>query len=122
MALANPVFLAGVCPLSLFHSLRQVKTFQTGKTNFLLSVEPNQATIQLTGLREMLVSYLCTWQCVKNANSLGNVLHILDQQQLEQFFFTLSRGRKKKSISVQTVVYLHYKQQLLSITGIQLPE
>lgn len=35
----------------------------------------------------MLVSYLCTWQCVLNTNSPGNVLQVLDQQQLEQIFY-----------------------------------
>lgn len=68
---------------------------------FLLSVEPNQAMIQLAGLREILASSLCTWQCVQHTDSLGNVLPVLDQEQLEQFFTLMCRGKKKKSISVQ---------------------
>lgn len=88
-----------------------------------MSVEPNQAMIQLTGLREMLVSYLCTWQCVLNTNSLGNVLQVLDQQQLEQIFYFDEKGKRRNLFQCSdSSKFTLQTQQLLSITGIQLPE
>lgn len=86
-----------------------------------MSVEPNQATIQLTGLRERERErdasdfYLCTWQCVQNTNSLGNILQILDQQQLEQIFLLRVGKNKKNYFSAPTL----QTWQLLSVTGIQ---
>lgn len=46
--------------------------------------------IQLSGLRKMPLSnseLFVHLQCVLNTNSLGNVLQVLDQQQLEQIFY-----------------------------------
>lgn len=107
-------FPCGVVPYRSFIQWSKSELFKLGKYFFIVCwTQSSHDSINWIE-REMLLSYMCTWQRVQNTNSLGNVLQTLDQQQLEKIFWLWWVGEKKKSISVPRQKYIYITNTMIA--------